>query len=96
MMVLVNSLEDFFSALPLGGEAGDGPHLDLHSGVKLLPPHVPHPVAGCGHCAVLERQCRVDLLGLTVAQTHAINGYTDNARLQRILAANIKGLLIIM
>ena len=74
----MNSLEDLFPALPLGGEAGDGPHLDLHSGVKLLPPHVPHPVARCGHGAVLQRQCRVDLLGLAVTQTHTVHGHIDN------------------
>lgn len=56
MDAVLISLEDFLSALPLGGEAGDGPHLDLHSGVELLPPHVPHAVAGRGHRAVLQRQ----------------------------------------
>lgn len=48
-------LEDFFPTLPLCGKAGDGPHLDLHPRVELLPPHVPHPMAGRGHSAVLEQ-----------------------------------------
>lgn len=78
----MNSLKDLFSALPLGGKAGDGPHLDLHSGVKLLPPHVPHAVAGCGHRAVLQRQCRVDLLGLTVTWTQTVQKETDNVWIQ--------------
>lgn len=58
-VILVCSLEDLFSALPLRGETGDGPHLDLHSGVELFAPHVPHPVAWSGHRAVLRRQRRV-------------------------------------
>lgn len=50
-------LEDFLPTLPLCGEAGDGPHLDLHPGVELLPPHVPHSVAGRGYRAVLKQHC---------------------------------------
>lgn len=48
-------LEDFFPTLPLCGEAGDGPHLDLHPRVELLPPHIPHAVTGRCHSAVLKR-----------------------------------------
>lgn len=66
----MNSLENLFPTLPLGSEARDGPHLDFHASMELFAPHVPHPVAGCGHRAVLQRQCRVDLLGLVVTQTH--------------------------
>ncbi len=46
-------LEDLFSALSLCGEAGDGPHLDLHAGVELFPSHVPNSMTGCGYSAVL-------------------------------------------
>lgn len=58
---VLRSLQDLLSALPLGGKAGDGPHLDLHPGVELLPPHVPHAVTGRGHCAVLKGQHSIDL-----------------------------------
>lgn len=48
-----NLLEEQFGALPLGGEAGDGPHLDLDAGVELLVPHVPHALDGRGYRLVL-------------------------------------------
>ena len=46
-------LEQQFGALPLGGEAGDSPHLDLDAGVELLVPHVPHPLDRSGYGFIL-------------------------------------------
>lgn len=62
-------LEDFFPTLPLCGKAGNGPHLDLHPSVELFPPHVPHPVARCGHGAVLKQHCSHTTSTLNYAST---------------------------
>lgn len=53
-----NVLKDLLAALPLCGEACDGPHLDLYTGVKLLSPHVPHTVTGRGHGPVLQEKAQ--------------------------------------
>lgn len=45
-----------FSALALGCEAGDGPHLDLDAGVELLVSHVPHTLDRGGNRFVLQIQ----------------------------------------
>lgn len=49
-------LQYFFSALPLRGEASDSPHFDLNSCVELFSSHVPHSMAGCCYCPVLEEK----------------------------------------
>ena len=41
-------------ALALGGEAGDGPHLDLDARMKLLVPHVPDALDRGGDRFVLQ------------------------------------------
>jgi len=46
-------LENFLSALSLSGKASNGPHLDLHTSVKLLASHVPHAMAWGGYCTIL-------------------------------------------
>lgn len=64
------SLENFFPTLPLCGEAGNSPHLDLHPSVELLSPHVPHPVAGCGYSAVLKQHHSLSIRTKDCASTN--------------------------
>lgn len=47
-------LEMDLGALALGGEAGDGPHLDLDARVKLLVPHVPDALDRGGDRFILQ------------------------------------------
>ena len=47
-------LEVHLRALALGGEAGDGPHLDLNARVELLVPHVPHALDWGGNRLILQ------------------------------------------
>lgn len=47
-------LEVDLRALALGGEAGNGPHLDLNARVKLLVPHVPDALDGGGNRFILQ------------------------------------------
>lgn len=74
-------LEDFFPTLPLCGEAGDGPHLDLHPRVELLPPHIPHAVAGRCHSAVLKRHDSVTaahhFTAVASARSHSHGSYNS-------------------
>ena len=84
MWVHICLLEDLLPALPLGGEAGDGPHLDLHSSVELLPPHVPHSVAGGGHCTVLQQQHTGYLLHWVCAHKRAHTHTRTHARSQTL------------
>ena len=55
-------LQQEFSALPLGGEAGDGPHFDLDARVELLVPHVPDSLDRCGYCFVLQEKRQAGLV----------------------------------
>jgi hypothetical protein len=55
-------LQQEFSALPLGGKAGDGPHFDLYACVELLVPHVPDSLDWCRYCFVLKEKRQADLV----------------------------------
>ena len=55
-------LQQEFSALPLGGKAGDGPHFDLYARVELLVPHVPDSLDWCSYCFVLQEKRQADLV----------------------------------
>lgn len=51
-----NLLQHLFSALFLGGKAGNCPHFDFNAVVKLFPPHVPHSLVGSSYGTVLKRK----------------------------------------
>lgn len=61
-------LQVHLSALALGCEAGNGPHLDLDARVELLVAHVPDTLYRCGNRFVLQTDQRegVRLLRLRV------------------------------
>lgn len=81
----MNVLEDLLAALPLRGEARDGPHLDLYAGVKLLPPHVPHAVTRRGHGPVLRKNAQVHLLHAGVyTHTHTNELHHQNGLLYNL------------